>query len=83
MKRIIMLDKKKFASYAAITIGSIGLIANTIALIMYRSSLSPLIVGGMIGSMIPLIVCTLIGILSLIDRSSLNKMCGNMYGQKG
>ncbi|MDX5495247.1 MULTISPECIES: hypothetical protein [unclassified Wolbachia] len=77
-----MPDQKKFASYAAITIGSIGLIASTIALTMYRSSLSPLIVGGMIGSMLPLVACTLVGILLLIDRSSLDKIYGNIYDQK-
>ncbi|WP_265033186.1 hypothetical protein [Wolbachia endosymbiont (group A) of Sicus ferrugineus] len=77
-----MPNQKKFASYAAITIGSIGLIASTIALTMYRSSLSPLIVGGMIGSIIPLFGCAGIGVLSLIDRSFLDKIYGNMYDQK-
>ncbi|NEV49633.1 hypothetical protein EUZ93_04005 [Wolbachia pipientis] len=74
-----MPNQKKFASYTAITIGSIGLIANTIALTMYHSSLSPLIVGGVIGSMLPLVACTLVGILLLIDRSSLDKIYGNIY----
>ncbi|WP_250296116.1 hypothetical protein [Wolbachia endosymbiont of Oedothorax gibbosus] len=36
----------------------------------------------MIGSIIPLIGCTLIGALSLMDRSSLNKIYGNMYDQE-
>ncbi len=77
-----MFNQKKFKSYTAITIGSVGLIASTIALTIYHSSLSPLIVGGMIGSIIPLIGCTLIGALSLMDRSSLNKIYGNMYDQE-
>ncbi len=67
MKRIIMPDQKKFASYALITIGSAGLIANTIAF-KYCSNLSPLIAGGMIGSMIPLFGCAVIGVLLLMDR---------------
>ncbi len=33
-----MTNKTKFASYAAVTIGSLGLIASTIALTMYHSS---------------------------------------------
>ncbi len=77
-----MFNQKKFKSYTAITIGSVGLTASTIALTIYHSSLSPLIVGGMIGSIIPLIGCTLIGALSLMDRSSLNKIYGNMYDQE-
>ncbi|WP_338406176.1 MULTISPECIES: hypothetical protein [unclassified Wolbachia] len=60
-----MTNQKKLASYAAITIGSVGLIASTIALTMYHSSLSPLIVGGMIGSMLPLLGCAVLGIVSL------------------
>lgn len=60
-----MSKSKKFTSYLGITIGSLALIANTIALTVYYSSLSPLIVGGIIGSTLPLIVCTLISILSL------------------
>ena len=74
-----MPNQKKFASYAAITIGSLGLIASTIALTMYRSSLSPLIVGGMIGSIIPLVGCTLVGILLLTNTK---EVYGGIYNQK-
>ena len=74
-----MPNQKKFASYAAITIGSLGLIASTIALTMYRSSLSPLIVGGMIGSIIPLVGCTLVGILLLTNTK---EVYGGIYDQK-
>ncbi|UPA55468.1 hypothetical protein MWH06_02255 [Wolbachia pipientis] len=74
-----MPNQKKFASYAAVTIGSLGLIASTIALTMCSSSLSPLIVGGMIGSIIPLVGCTLVGILLLINTK---KVYGGIYDQK-
>jgi hypothetical protein len=40
-----MPDQKKFASYAAIAIGSVGLIASITAL-KYCPSLPPLIAGG-------------------------------------
>lgn len=76
-----MPDQKKFASYAAVTIGSLGLIASTIAL-KYCPSLPPLIAGGMIGSMPPLAVCTLVGILLLIDRTFFDKIYCNIYDQK-
>ncbi|WP_353273027.1 hypothetical protein [Wolbachia endosymbiont (group A) of Portevinia maculata] len=75
------VNLKKFASYAAIAIGSVGLIASITAL-KYYPSLPPLIAGGMIGSMLPLVACTLVGILLLIDRSSLDKIYGNIYDQK-
>lgn len=78
-----MSKSKKFTSYLGITIGSLALIANTIALTVYYSSLSPLIVGGIIGSTLPLIVCTLISILSLFaDKNSLNKIYGGIYDQE-
>jgi cytochrome c biogenesis protein CcdA len=59
-----MSNQEKFAPYAAITIGSVGLIASTIALTMYHSSLSSLIVGGMIGSVLPLFAYAVLGIVS-------------------
>ncbi len=71
------VNLKKFASYAAIAIGSVGLIASITAL-KYCPSLPPLIAGGMIGSMLPLVACTLVG----IHRSSLDKIYGNIYDQK-
>ncbi|MGL9779919.1 MAG: hypothetical protein ACR5K5_06835, partial [Wolbachia sp.] len=53
--------------------------ASTIALTMYRSSLSPLIVGGMIGSIIPLVGCTLVGILLLTNTK---EVYDGIYNQK-
>ncbi len=75
------MSDQKFASYAAIAIGSVGLIASITAL-KYCPSLPPLIAGGMIGSMLPLVACTLVGVSSLIDRSFPDKIYGNMYDQK-
>jgi|GEM_PF-4742118 len=75
-----MPDQKKFASYALIAIGSAGLIAGIVAL-KYCSNLSPLIVGGIIGSTLPLIGCVGIGVLLLMDKISLDKIYGDTYDQ--
>ncbi|MDR1139699.1 MAG: hypothetical protein LBJ80_01465 [Rickettsiales bacterium] len=77
-----MPDQKKFASYAAITIGSAGLIASTIALTMYYSSLSPIILGGIDSSMLPLFGCALLGILSLVNKNLLNEIYDNICGKE-
>jgi hypothetical protein len=75
-----MPDQKKFASYAAITIGSVGLIAGIVAL-KYCSNLSPLIAGGIIGSTLPLIAYVGIGVLLLMDKIPIDKIYGDTYDQ--